>query len=276
MNRTVEQAPEINGDLRLSAIDRFRYLMTNALRNISFRPKFLMTTPFCRGQAVAADGTPSAYRLLGQAFFHTELPRLLQRTEIRVLDVGCGGGRMSDFLADAGFCGTYVGIDISDRFIRDTDGSKGFLRQFIHGDAHDLPETETYDLVFSNSALEHIPHDHRLLAKLDRLVAPGGMQVHIVPGGWALPLYLWHGYRQYSLARIAALLGTDRTHVYRLGGLACFVLHLMFITVGEILLRLKLRDRFPRIYRMLLNRAIALDQLLRICPGMYIVCRSAA
>lgn len=273
LKRSIAQIDELNGDLRLSPTDRVRYLAQNLWRNCRPVANALPATHFCRGRVVEADGTPSAYRFMGQVFIRTELPRLLPRSEIRVLDVGCGGGRMSDLLADAGFRGTYVGVDISDRFVRDTDGSKAFSRRFIHGDAHDLPESETYDLVFSNSALEHIPEDRRLLAKLNRLVAPGGMQAHIIPGGWALPLYLWHGYRQYSSARIAALFARDRAHVYRFGGLACFSLHFVVVTIGEILFRLKVRDRFPRAYRALLNRAIAIDQALRICSGMSIVCQ---
>jgi len=266
---------ELNGDISLSSQDRLRYLIRNFRRNLLAPAVSVPSSLFCCGRVSEADGTPSPGRLLGQAFVCAELPRLLARSNLRVLDVGCGTGRMSRLLARAGFRGTYVGVDINDRFFRDDVGSEGFVRRFVHGDAHDLLESETYDLVFSNSALEHIPDDRRLLERLDKLVAPGGMQVHIVPSGWGLALYLWHGYRQYPLSRIGALFAGDRTQVYSLGGLACFAVHFLFVSLGDILLRLRLRERFPQTYRSLLNKALMIDRVLAICPGMYVVCQLA-
>jgi 2-polyprenyl-3-methyl-5-hydroxy-6-metoxy-1,4-benzoquinol methylase len=264
---------EINGDVRLSLLDRLRYLVQNFRRNVSAPTAPASVKSYCCGQVKGSDGIPSPGRFLGQIFIREELPRLLRRSDIRVLDVGCGSGRMSRLMAEAGFRGIYVGVDIGDRFLRDAEGSDGFVRRFIQGDAHDLPESETYDFVFSNSALEHIPDDHRLLKKLERLVSPGGMQVHIVPSGWGLALYLWHGYRQYPLARIESLFSKDRLQIYGLGGLACFLVHFVFISLGEILLRLRLRQRFPRTYRALLNGAVVVDRVLGLCPGMYVICR---
>lgn len=264
---------DLNGDFLLSPRDRLCYLARNVRRNLAALPTSVPIEPYWHGHIEETDGTPSPGRFLGQLFICEALPKLLQKPVIRVLDVGCGSGRMSRLLAQAGYLGTYVGVDIDDRFSRDTDEGEGFIRRFVHGDAHDLPETETFDLVFSNSALEHIPDDRRLLEKLGRLVAPGGMQVHIVPSGWGLALYLWHGYRQYPLARLATLFKGEGTQVYGLGGLACFGLHLAFISLGEILLRMDLRRRFPRPYRMLLNVALVVDRVLRFCPGMYVVCQ---
>ncbi len=268
----VNSGEELSGDTRLPPLDRIRYLVRNLRRNLDTPGKSLPTRLFCRGQVGASEGTPSPGRLLGQIFVQEELPRLLSNPSIRVLDIGCGSGRMCDLLAQVGYRGTYVGVDIGDRFSREADSSDGFVRRFVHGDAHDLPESETYDLVFSNSALEHIPDDCRLLDKLGGLVMPGGMQVHIVPSGWGLMLYLWHGYRQYPLSRIKKLFSADAMQVFRLGGLCCFLLHFVFISFGEIVLRLKLRAKFPRAYRALLNKALVIDRVLGICPGMYIVC----
>lgn len=265
---------EINGDTRLSPMDRLRYLFRNLGRNLAVSAGALPTRAYCRGRATKADGTPSPGRLIGHAFLLEELPKILPRSEIAVLDIGCGSGSSSVLLAQAGFRGTYVGVDVDDRFDRDMPAADRFERRFVHGNAHDLPETAAYDLVFSNSALEHIPNDRLLLDKLDRLVAPGGLQVHVVPSGWGLLLYLWHGYRQYPLCRLKAVLPEGPMRVYRLGGLCCFLIHFAFITAGEMLLRLKLRARLPGVYRALLNGALSVDRVLAVCPSMYIVCRS--
>lgn len=267
---------ELNGDIRLTPWQRILYLVRNFRRNLGRPEAPVKARPFCCGRVGKAEGTPSPGRLIGHVFVDDEMPKLLPGRTLRVLDIGCGPGRLSTLLSHAGFRGTYVGVDIDDRFVRDTGEADKFEREFIFGDAHDLPETETYDLVFSNSALEHIPDDRRLLEKLDRLVAPGGLQVHMVPSGWGLLLYLWHGYRQYPLSRIASLFPAKGTDVYGLGGICCFLLHLAFISLGEIVLRLKLRARLPRLYRNLLNGAVTIDRGLGFCPGMYVICRKTS
>ena len=61
--------------------------------------------------------------------------------------------------------------------------------------------------------------------------------VHFVSSGWALPLYLWHGYRQYPLKSLRERFDPERTEIYRLGGAASYLLHFIVITLGEMLLR---------------------------------------
>ena len=113
------------------------------------------------------------------------------------------------------------------------------------------PQTQ-FDLIVSISALEHIADDHLVIDRARSWLRPGGLQVHIVPGGWALPLYLWHGYRQYSRGAIAKRFNANAT-IYRLGGIMSFSIHFIVITVGEMLLRQQLRRRWPRTYDRLLS-----------------------
>ena len=68
-----------------------------------------------------------------------------------------------------------------------------------------------------------------------------------------MPLYLWHGYRQYTLRDIATKFGEQGTRVIGLGGLYSFLLHFFMITLGEMLLRLQLRNKTPSIYKKLLE-----------------------
>ena len=267
---------EINGDENLRLADRLRYLAANFRRNIagSFVPVVARSWRPVR-QSVAwrklPTSTPS--RCLTEAFLHQRLASLLTPGEVSVLDIGCGSGRTSGLLAAAGYRGQYTGVDLEDRFAAEQWAGDGFETQFIQGSAHDADVGGPFDLIVSVSALEHIDGDTGLIQGLDAKLAPTGLQVHFVPAPAALFVYLWHGYRQYGRAAIAARFGIAGTQVYRLGGLATFLLHLMVITIPEILLRISLRRRWPGLYKRLLAACLRADAWAPVLPVLHVVCR---
>lgn len=61
-----------------------------------------------------------------------------------------------------------------------------------------------------------------------------------------------------------------------MGGAVSFVLHLLFITIGEMLLRLRLRQRLPGLYGRMLDGCLQFDRLAPVCATMYAVCQTAA
>jgi SAM-dependent methyltransferase len=269
---------ELNGDTRLSAADRLRYLWRNGRRGlgdcVATQLSELRHWP---ANAVArqalVSASPSPGRALSEAFIIEQLPKLLPPGEINVLEVGCGSGRARELLARAGFHGTYTGVDISDRF--DTGRDTPFASTFELMDAHNLEPGARFDLIFSNSALEHIPDDARLIAHLRTTLRPGGLQLHIIPSGAALYAYLWHGYRQYARGGVAARFIPDRTAVYGLGGMFSLVLHVAFITVPEMLLRLPARRKVAALYRLCARGALVADRFMPFGAVMYGVCERA-
>jgi len=105
----------------------------------------------------------------------------------RALDFGCGVGRLSQAL-----CETFDrvdGVDISDSMVR---SARDFNR---HGDTctyhvntkDDLRlfEDDTFDFVYSNITLQHIPPEYtlRYIAEFIRVLRPRGIAVFHVPGG---------------------------------------------------------------------------------------------
>ena len=131
-------------------------------------------------------------------------------------------------------------------------------------------------MVVSISALEHIPDDRVLLARAAGWLKPGGWQVHLVPSGWGLAVYLWHGFRQYTLDRVAQRFASDQLRVYRLGGLFSLAVHLLAITLAEVVLRLPLRGRLRGLYIALRDHALRWDRFLPVCCSTYAVCQQAA
>ena len=271
---------ELNGDQRLGAVDRLRYLLQNAGRNLSActRPGFRHFTRW-HPPSGALDGVAaqiaSPGRKLAEAFVVFGLPQHLPPGEIDVLEIGCGSGRARALLARAGYTGRYTGLDVHDRFDRTTNHA-AFESRFRLMDAHDIEVGPHYDLIMSNSALEHIENDTELVARLRTCLRPGGIQFHIVPSGAALPAYLWHGYRQYAAGALDLRFRRAQTDVFSLGGLASLLIHLVWITLPEQILRFGLRNRARYLYRACAGAALRADRVLPFGAPMYAVIESGS
>lgn len=264
---------EICGDGRLSFGRRVIYLCANAIRNLAASGARPEIEPFYSEALKQTPGTASPSRVLTEAFLQNRLPDLLPSGTIRVLEIGCGSGRLRRILAELGYTGEYLGIDIHDRF--DRGSVSGFRTDFWLGDAHDFsPGDRCFDLIVSVSALEHIPRDALLIEKFPRWLSPNGVELHFLPSGWGLFAYLWHGWRQYPAQRIGEKFGREAI-ACALGGLASTLLHLCFITVGEMLLPFRARARWPRLYANLLGKCLVIDKFLPSVPTMYAVRRAA-
>jgi SAM-dependent methyltransferase len=96
----------------------------------------------------------------------------------RALDLGCGPGRNSLYLASAGF--EVDAVDLSPTAVdwaRQRADEAGTRIRFLCGNAFTLPAlTGPYDLVYDSGCFHHLPPHRRIshLALLDRVLAPGG------------------------------------------------------------------------------------------------------
>jgi SAM-dependent methyltransferase len=94
----------------------------------------------------------------------------------RVLDLGCGAGRLATYLLP--LAAEYVGVDISERMVRHCRAAFPSLR-FETGELRDLSvfPDEAFDAILAVSNLiDAVSHAHRLttLAEIRRILAPGG------------------------------------------------------------------------------------------------------
>jgi trans-aconitate methyltransferase len=96
----------------------------------------------------------------------------------RVLDIGCGDGRVTAEIARTVSEGSVTGVDSSPemiQFARDHFPRREYQNlSFTLIDARELRFSEEFDLVFSNAALHWIPDHRQVLAGIARSLCPGG------------------------------------------------------------------------------------------------------
>jgi 2-polyprenyl-6-hydroxyphenyl methylase/3-demethylubiquinone-9 3-methyltransferase len=112
-------------------------------------------------------------------YFHDVLVRRLRLDpgKLRVLDVGCGGGLLSEPLARLG-C-TLTGID---RSLPTLDAARAHARangldiDYLHGSAESLPfEPGKFDVVVCCDVLEHVDDVEAVVSEIARVLKPGGV-----------------------------------------------------------------------------------------------------
>jgi len=121
----------------------------------------------------------SAYTQMPDLSYLPSLPAGLTRAGARtVLDLGCGSGWLSVFLARQRFAVT--GVDISPHAIelgRQWAAQEGLDIHFEVGDIARLSYPDgVFDAVVANSIFEHLTHDlaTMTLARLKHILVPGG------------------------------------------------------------------------------------------------------
>ena len=100
------------------------------------------------------------------------------KENMRVLDVGCGTGIMSDALVHAvGEKGFVKGIDISPGMLSVAKRKFDFPNlSFEEGNIETLKEeSESYDAIICNNVFPHFVNEDRVLENINRLLKPGGV-----------------------------------------------------------------------------------------------------
>jgi SAM-dependent methyltransferase len=101
----------------------------------------------------------------------------------RVLDVGCGSGRIGEFVLEAGAV-SYLGIDFSEPMIdlaRDRLQRFGERVELALGDFIETPFEGSFDVVLALGFFDYIPDAGRFSRRMAELCAPGGCMVGSFP-----------------------------------------------------------------------------------------------
>jgi SAM-dependent methyltransferase len=147
----------------------------------------------------------------------------------RVLDVGCGSGRIGEFVLEQAGAQHYVGVDFSEPMIelararlqRFGDRAELIVEDFLTAPLGDGP----FDVVLALGLFDYLPDPHRFTRRMFDLAAPGGCVVGSFPT-WSLvkgPIrkvrYEWIGdcpifnYSRRELELMFGASGFDRVEI---------------------------------------------------------------
>ncbi len=122
----------------------------------------------------------------GQPFL--DLMALVEpRPEMRVVDLGCGTGRLTRQLQQHLKPREILGLDISLAMLAESANYAAGGLRFEIGDIGGFSADRSYDLVFSNSALHWLPDHPALFTRLTAALAPGGQLAVQMPAMYHHP-----------------------------------------------------------------------------------------
>ncbi len=188
-----------------SCCNRFRVVACRRCAHVYLNPK-----PKLEEFAVIYPDNYYAYDFLNDQKFalartgkrliekgHIKLYRDLIGKTGKILDIGCGDGRLLSLLKGAGSAWELQGLDFNERGNRIAE-SKGL--KVHYGKFEELPFAGgSFDLVIMNEVLEHLYNPCESLAKAKEILKPGGYLVIETPclGSWDYRLFKnssWGGY----------------------------------------------------------------------------------
>ena len=125
--------------------------------------------------------------------------------EKRILDLGCAEGYIGELL----FNKIDVGLDLFVQELKKAE-KHAVYKNLIAANAKNLPfKAQTFDAVFSNSVIEHIPGIEEVLSEVSRVLCNEGIFIFTVPSGmFSDYLYFTKIFRHVGLS----LFGLDKLY----------------------------------------------------------------
>jgi SAM-dependent methyltransferase len=128
----------------------------------------------------------------------------LEKNNLKILNVGCGPGRSSQYLSEFG---SVVSIEY-DKYCCEFAAEKTGL-EIIHGSITELPfEDQSFDLVCAFDVIEHVEDDQLAVTEMKRVAKNEGVLFITIPafmGLWSHHDVINHHFRRYRLPQIEQL-----------------------------------------------------------------------
>lgn len=228
---------DLNADKGLHFTEKPFYLLLNWIpnlflyHNVDPRIQFGQLYNFTHWNKTHPDSSPA--RKLSDLFWYSYDWKSLG--ELHVFDTGCGSGSYGLRIKEAGGdLRSYIGIDVKAKPIWAERQSETFQLKETSSDHLEIPENT--NLFITQSAIEHFENDLLFFKQIRDFIKTAKHpvhQIHICPGATSLPLYLFHGVRQYTprtLSKITRLFPDSDITLIPLGGENAKKIHWEYFT----------------------------------------------
>lgn len=108
----------------------------------------------------------------------------------RIIDIGCGPGNSTAVLKKRWPNAAMTGLDSSPAMIAQAAEMDNTVKWICADAADDLSDLGLFDVVFSNAAIQWMPHHEQLLPKLFSMLESGGVLAVQVPNTAAMPIHI--------------------------------------------------------------------------------------
>ena len=191
--------------------------------------------------------------------------------EIHIFDTGCGHGNYGERIAEGSnhLITSYTGVDAKKRLNWAVLEEKHPNFHFIESSSNDISTLvpPRANLFVTQSAIEHFDEDLLFFEQIRNFIEKADYpvrQIHLFPAKATLPLYLFHGLRQYTpktISKITRIFKNRSTlSLYGLGGRASAKLHWRYFTWPVLITRKFERPTFDVAeYEPLLRQAVEID-----------------
>lgn len=248
----------MNADRGLGFFGKLAYLLLNFINNlfpyfnvdrrISIRT---FNDPNLQNEFDGTYKESSVGRRLSDIFWRTLPWEKIEEElgEIHIFDTGCGHGNYGTRLMDAsgGRVTSYTGVDAKARpnWVGLKKKFPGF--NFIESTSSDISELipKETNLFVTQSAIEHFDEDIKFFEQIKDFIENSNkpiIQIHNFPSRAVLPLYLFHGLRQYTprtISKITRIFKKSSFYLYGLGGRTSKIVQWKYFTWPLLILRRK-------------------------------------
>lgn len=104
--------------------------------------------------------------------FYDLLTLVDKRPNLKAIDLGCGTGELTKVLAESLPNSNVTGLDSSPQMLEKAGSHQTSSLRFEHGDLSAL--TDSWDLIFSNAAIQWVHNHQKLIPLIYSHLAPGG------------------------------------------------------------------------------------------------------
>jgi len=266
------QIKNISGDQKLGIVKFFYWMIIAFINNLLNSKITLSETKILKFKPKKNSNSlinlcPSPSRYWCDLFWRSLPFKIIFKSGINALEVGCGSGTYGFFLKKNSNFKNYTGIDIqiNDNWRKHAEPKMKFYKNTCYNVVKYL---KNINFLFTQSALEHFEYDlrfHKIVSKFLRKRKKSFFQLHLIPSDQCLFTYLAHGYRHFNLGSVSKIKeiykkNTNTSFVlFELGSYHSWYLHFKFITIPQFIKFLPSRENNKEIYKKFLFNAVKKD-----------------